>query len=100
MYSLMTSIPAEIEEAVRDISTDHESGARQLALKALDALKAAIELAPPSRSSWPSIVNCAWALTQARPSMGSALQTTLLRALYHIKPIFPSSQTLQVLDSL
>ena len=95
MSSVALSLPPQIEDAIKDITNDHHSGARQLALKALSALKLATALFPADLSSWPKIVNCAWHITQARPSMKPAIETAILRALNKIAPpTYPSSPTI------
>ena len=94
MSSNAFTLPPEIENAVKDIANDHESGARQLALKALYALKLATTLFPADIPSWPKIVNCAWHIVQARPSMKPAIETAILRALDEIQPpVYPSLDT-------
>lgn len=75
--------------AIKDIAEDHDSGARQLALKALSTLKLCMTIYNKTESSWMNIVNCAWYITQARPSMGSAIYTTILRALDAVRPTYP-----------
>jgi len=75
-------LPPEVSTAIQDIIQDHDSGARQLALKALRALQSALSYYfPPSRSPWRDIVNCAWHISRARPSMKAAIQTAILRVL-------------------
>jgi translation initiation factor 2B subunit (eIF-2B alpha/beta/delta family) len=93
-------LPPAIDHAIRDIAEDHDSGARQLALKALSALKLSVNEFPHEPSSWPEIVNCAWHISQARPSMKSALYTTILRALHEIKDVYPSPSTNDRLDQI
>src|SRR5271170_8029488 len=93
-------LPPAIEEAIKDIATDHDSGARQLALKALSALKLATTLFPPDLSSWPKIVNCAWHISQSRPSMKPAIETAILRALHEIQTLYPSPTIPSIIDTL
>jgi translation initiation factor 2B subunit (eIF-2B alpha/beta/delta family) len=90
--------PPEMDRAITDIAQDHDSGARQLALKALSALKLAFHVFPRVSTSWPLIVNSGWHISQARPSMKSALYTTILRALHEIKDVYPSRSTIDRLD--
>jgi translation initiation factor 2B subunit (eIF-2B alpha/beta/delta family) len=85
-------LPESVDQAIKDIKTDHDSGARQLALKALRALDIAISSYPADPSSWRQIVNCAWEIVQARPSMKPAIQTAIVRALYHIQSVYPQSK--------
>lgn len=83
-------IPGGVSNAIEDIHTDHESGARQLALKALDALKLFITVSANEEPvEWKDLVNSAWYIIQARPSMRPAIQTTILRTLADLEPVFP-----------
>jgi len=93
-------LPRAIDLAIKDIFDDHYSGARQLALKALSALKLSIAQFPLERWSWPEIVNCAWYISEARPSMKSALRTAVLRGLHEIKDIYPSPDANERLDQV
>jgi len=93
-------VPPEIQEAIKDITNDHDSGARQLALKALSALKLATTLFPADPSSWPNIVNCAWHISQSRPPMKPAIETAILRALNRIQPTYPSPTITTLIDTL
>ena len=93
-------LPRAVDLAIRDMFEDHDSGARQLALKALFALKLSIAQFPLERSSWPEVVNCAWYISEARPSMKSALHTAVLRALHEIKDIYPSPNTNEKIDQV
>ena len=93
-------IPRRIDSAIRDIAEDHDSGARQLALKALRTLKLCLTIYPMEKASWPEIVNSAWYITQARPSMRTAIHTTILRALHEIQPIYPSFEADLKIDQL
>src|SRR5277367_4116249 len=93
-------LPPEIEHAIADITNDHNSGARQLALKALSALKLATTLFPTETSSWVNIVNCAWHISQSRPSMKPAIETAILRALHEIQTLYPSPTIPSIIDTL
>jgi len=66
----------------------------------LQALKTGIQDYIGSKSNWPWVVNCAWHISEARPSMRSAIQTTILRALHEIQSIFPLPKTFEVIDRL
>src|SRR5436305_4609569 len=90
------ALPHQIQSAINDITEDHESGARQLALKALSALQLSLEYYPLEKLSWKEIVNCAWLICQARPSMGAAIETAILRALNELEPIYPSSSSIEI----
>lgn len=76
-------LPPSVSKAILEITQDHDSGARQLALKALRALQSTIDhySISPGQSPWRDIVNCAWFISRARLSMGAAIHTTLLRVL-------------------
>jgi translation initiation factor 2B subunit (eIF-2B alpha/beta/delta family) len=93
-------LPRPVDMVIKDIAGDHESGARQLALKALSALKLSVNEFPLERTSWCEIVNSAKHISEARPSMRSTIYTTILRALNEIKDIYPSPETTEILDRL
>ena len=98
-YLLRLFLPRRIDVAIKDIAEDHDSGARQLALKALNTLKLCLTIYQETESSWPKIVNGAWYITQARPSMGSAVYTTILRALDAIEHVYPLG-AIEIIDQL
>src|SRR5271156_372753 len=93
-------VPSPVLKAIEDIRTDHESGARQLAIKALNALQLALESynysapADVDGSKWRNIINCAWQISQSRPSMKAAIQTTILRALHTIRQASDPERTI------
>jgi len=96
------SLPLSVREAIEDIQNDHESGARQLAIKALHALQLAFETynyssfssGDDDRSKWMNIVTCARHISQSRPSMRAAIHTAVLRALHTIQQGSDPKQTI------
>jgi translation initiation factor 2B subunit (eIF-2B alpha/beta/delta family) len=78
-------LPRAVAAAIDDIREDHVSGARQLALKALSGLKLAVK----ESNEWVNLVNCAWYLSESRPSMKASITNAILRALHTIQDVFP-----------
>ena len=88
-------LPPSVSKAILEITQDHDSGARQLALKALRALQSTLDSysTSPGPTPWRDIVNCAWFISRARPSMGAAIHTTLLRVLNDLQSHDPGQWT-------
>lgn len=95
---LRVLLPRDISNAIQDLKDDHDSGARQLALKALRVLHLVATTVPSEKSSWPELVNYAWYIIQARPSMKAAIETTILRTLHDLQREYPSSRTCEIIE--
>src|ERR1700738_791639 len=94
---LRVILPHDVGNAVNELTTDHDSGARQLALKALNVLRLAAAAFPLEQASWTEIVNCAWYIIQARPSMKAAIETTILRTLHDLQSVYPPPRTSDII---
>ena len=88
-------LPPSISKSILEITQDHDSGARQLALKAHHALQSTINYysTSPGPTPWRDIVNCAWFISRARPSMAAAIHSTVLRVLNDLQSHDPGEWT-------
>ncbi|TVY21137.1 Ribose 1,5-bisphosphate isomerase [Lachnellula arida] len=90
-------VSSETEKDVAVLRDDHESGAKALALKALELLLKTVqsgELASLSTSKefWEELRWRAWHLAKnGRPSMGAAIEAVLFRTLENIRHMFLTS---------
>ncbi|KAI0887693.1 nagb/rpia/CoA transferase-like protein [Annulohypoxylon maeteangense] len=87
---------------------DHESGARQLAEKALSILKTLIlEMKPDviDDTWWANVRMAAWHICKARESMGAAITTAIVKALDQIEAVInqdipPPEKLRQMIESI
>lgn len=77
--------PDQVGLAIQKLQNDHESGARQLATKALQLL-AEIDPHPPTGLSfWFGARKCGYRFATSRPSMSSGILSVVARAMAKIK---------------
>ncbi|KAI1263224.1 hypothetical protein F5Y18DRAFT_395043 [Xylariaceae sp. FL1019] len=77
---------------LRELAEDRESGARELAIVGVQTLRDVIERLGTTKGvgeDWWSVVRMsAWHICQARPAMGSAITSAVLKALDAVESIY------------
>ena len=91
-YDLGAEIGTVLSQGLDELKTDHESGARQLAGKALETLIAVAQAPPPTSAEqwWKHVRMAAWHLWKnGRESMGAATLNVMIAALELIERKLP-----------
>lgn len=96
-YDLGAKAAGALTEGLRSLQSDHESGARQLAAKAVAILRDVIsgmDAPPLDQVWWSNIRMAAWHLWKnGRESMGAAIVSALLSVLDRIEAISKEGDT-------
>lgn len=96
-YDLGAKAAGALTEGLRSLQSDHESGARQLAAKAVAILRDVIsgmDAPPLDQVWWSNIRMAAWHLWKnGRESMGAAIVSALLSVLDRIEAVFKEGDT-------
>ncbi|KAI1326769.1 translation initiation factor eIF-2B subunit family protein [Xylariaceae sp. FL0255] len=100
-YDLGPKAGEILNRGLQRLRDDHEHGAAILANMALETFKDVVEtiLVPESQDSretqWANVRMVAWHICQARPSMGSAITSTLLKALNSVESVLFPTESFQ-----
>jgi translation initiation factor 2B subunit (eIF-2B alpha/beta/delta family) len=98
IFSDHSSLSKQLNLGLRSLRSDHRSGARELATRALSHLRSALQIVKDDsinetdigvskQTHWDDIQIIGWHLVHsARPSMGAAIGSTVIEALSKIKP--------------
>ncbi|KAH9884366.1 nagb/rpia/CoA transferase-like protein [Xylariomycetidae sp. FL2044] len=89
-YDLGRKAGRVLSEGLQDLRCDHESGARQLASKAVSTLRnvmAEMDASTLDETWWANVRMAAWHLSKARESMGAAVTAAIIRALDTIEAV-------------
>ncbi|KAI0968119.1 hypothetical protein F4678DRAFT_443337 [Xylaria arbuscula] len=91
-YDLGADAARILTDGLQTLRDDHERGARELAGVAVSTLRDVIRQMllshPIDEDSWSKVRMAAWHICQSRPSMGAAITSAIIKALYAIKPIY------------
>ncbi|KAI0505735.1 hypothetical protein F5B22DRAFT_626635 [Xylaria bambusicola] len=108
-YDLGSDAGRILTEGLQRLRDDREHGARELAgvavLTLRDVVRQMLLSHAVDESSWAKVRMAAWHLCQARPAMGAAITTAILKALDAIKAAYvsdmvPANKAEQVIQAL
>ncbi|KAI1309231.1 hypothetical protein F5Y03DRAFT_75339 [Xylaria venustula] len=93
-YDLGADAAQILTGGLQTLRDDHERGARELAGVAVSTLRDVIRQMLLSHmideDSWSKVRMAAWHICQSRPSMGAAITSAIIKALYATKHIYTS----------
>ncbi|KAI0483697.1 hypothetical protein F4859DRAFT_409405 [Xylaria cf. heliscus] len=96
-YDLGSAAGRILTEGLQKLRDDHEHGARELADMAISTLRDVVHQMAISRpideSWWAKVRMAAWHICQSRPSMGAAITSATIKALYALETVYLSDAT-------